>query len=384
VLAVLSLELFSKFYPENAIVLGCYVATLAGIFGVVLLSRAQQWQPLSEDYRSINEMLRVQWAWWSAGLSDRVDHRHLQSVDPELARIRQAVQTMLGWIWLRSNWTSAQPDEQDWADVRGRAVGPRTNESLRDCQTTVKDWLGSQIQYYARRHRKYHARVRWLGTALWTLFAASGWLAVLLCLWLARPEVQHYFRHLAGARQSLPPGRGAAASTIAVWTGLATALVGLWSWIASRAALEELAHQSWRTGWTVVTAVVSFVAALLLAAAIQGGAMWLAAPSGAQVTAHAEHLAVVVFVTLSALAGAMRYVSEKLNFEAQALEYRDILERFERAERLLAEGASPQTGAPANTEAAQRIVLDLARLALRENEAWLKARRERPLSPVVG
>jgi hypothetical protein len=112
--------------------------------------------------------------------------------------------------------------------------------------------------------------------------------------------------------------------------------------------------------------------------------MWLAAPSGAQVTAHAEHLAVVVFVTLSALAGAMRYVSEKLNFEAQALEYRDILERFERAERLLAEGASPQTGAPANTEAAQRIVLDLARLALRENEAWLKARRERPLSPVVG
>ena len=385
VLAVLSLEVFAKFHPQSAIALGCYLVALGGIFSVVLLSRAKQWQPLSEDYRSVNEMLRVQWAWWSAGMSDRVDHRHLQSVDPELARIRQAVQTILAWIWLRSNWTSARPDKPDWADVRGRMAVPRRTESFREDKNTAKDWIGSQIQYFARRHHKYHRRVRWLGTALWSLFAASGWLAGLLCLWLAEHESRDYFLHLGAATQWLPPGRGAAASISAVWTGLAVGLVGLWSWIASQPVLEKLAHRSWRTTWTVFTAVVGFAVALLLAVAVQGGAMWLAGSVDAHATAHdAEHLAVVVFVTLSALAGAMRYVSEKLNFEAQALEYRDILERFERAERLLAEGSNSQTPAPARTDMAQGIVRDLALLALRENEAWLKARRERPLSPVVG
>jgi hypothetical protein len=135
----------------------------------------------------------------------------------------------------------------------------------------------------------------------------------------------------------------------------------------------------------VTTAVVGLATALLLAVAIQGGAILLAVSADAHATASdAEHLTVVVFVTLSALAGAMHYLSDKLNFEAQALEYRDILERFEQAERLLAEGANPETGAPASASAAQRVVRDLALLALRENEAWLKARRERPLSPVVG
>jgi hypothetical protein len=30
------------------------------------------------------------------------------------------------------------------------------------------------------------------------------------------------------------------------------------------------------------------------------------------------------------------------------------------------------------------MVYELGRLALAENEAWLKSRRERPLTPVVG
>jgi hypothetical protein len=385
VLAVLFLELFAKFHPESAMALGCYLIALASIFCVVLLSRIKQWQPLSEDYRSVNEMLRVQWAWWSAGLSDRVDHQHLQSVDPELARIRQAVQTMLTWTWLRSTWISAHPDEPDWPDVRGRAVGPRRTESLRKSKTAATDWLGGQIQYFSRRHHKYHQRVRWLGTALWLLFAASGWLASLLCLWLAVHESRDGFLHLAADMQLVQANRGNAAGALTVWSGLAAGLVGLWSWIASRPAVERLAHRCWRTVWTVTTAVVGLATALLLAVAIQGGAILLAVSADAHATASdAEHLTVVVFVTLSALAGAMHYLSDKLNFEAQALEYRDILERFEQAERLLAEGANPETGAPASASAAQRVVRDLALLALRENEAWLKARRERPLSPVVG
>jgi hypothetical protein len=87
---------------------------------------------------------------------------------------------------------------------------------------------------------------------------------------------------------------------------------------------------------------------------------------------------------LSAAAGAWRYLTERLNIEAEALEYRNARGRFERAERCLAKGSDPTTGAPANEEAARRLVYELGFLALTENEAWLKSRRERPLTPVVG
>ena len=89
-------------------------------------------------------------------------------------------------------------------------------------------------------------------------------------------------------------------------------------------------------------------------------------------------------VVLSAVAGALRYLMERLNVEAEALEYRDARDRFERAERRLARGSDPATGVPADEDAARRVVYELGRLALAENEAWLKSRRERPLTPVVG
>jgi hypothetical protein len=89
-------------------------------------------------------------------------------------------------------------------------------------------------------------------------------------------------------------------------------------------------------------------------------------------------------VVLYAVAGAKRYLMERLNIEAEALEYRDARRRFERAERRLGRGSDPVSGAPAEEEAAQRLVYELGCLALAENEAWLKSRRERPLTPIVG
>ena len=98
----------------------------------------------------------------------------------------------------------------------------------------------------------------------------------------------------------------------------------------------------------------------------------------------ATFAAIAGLVVLTAIAGALRYLKERLNIEAEALEYRDALGRFERAEMRLARGSDPRTGAPADEEAAKRVVYELGRLALAENEAWLKSRRERPLTPVVG
>jgi hypothetical protein len=91
-----------------------------------------------------------------------------------------------------------------------------------------------------------------------------------------------------------------------------------------------------------------------------------------------------VLVIISAGAGALRYLMERLNIEAEALDYRDALGRFERAERRLAPGSDPKTGMPADEKTARQIVYELGCLALAENEAWLKSRRERPLTPLVG
>jgi hypothetical protein len=74
-------------------------------------------------------------------------------------------------------------------------------------------------------------------------------------------------------------------------------------------------------------------------------------------------------VVLSAVAGALRYLMERLNVEAEALEYRDARDRFERAERRLARGSDPATGVPADEDEARRVVYELGRLALAENEA---------------
>jgi hypothetical protein len=90
---------------------------------------------------------------------------------------------------------------------------------------------------------------------------------------------------------------------------------------------------------------------------------------------------VITLVVMSAVAGAFRYLTERLNIEAEAHEYHDAHQRFERARHALAVDAN---GEPKDVQRARDIVHELGRLALTENEAWLKSRRERPLTPVVG
>jgi hypothetical protein len=96
----------------------------------------------------------------------------------------------------------------------------------------------------------------------------------------------------------------------------------------------------------------------------------------------AKYMIVVFIVFLPTLAAAMRYLSEKLAIEAEALSYRDAACWFERGTELLL------TLEPANRgekldPAAQDIIRCLGQLALVENEAWLKSRRQRPLSPAI-
>jgi hypothetical protein len=101
----------------------------------------------------------------------------------------------------------------------------------------------------------------------------------------------------------------------------------------------------------------------------------------AQRFAHEGVVFLVIFVP--ALAGALRFVSEKFAVEAEAITYRDGHVWFEHAREMLAELKPGQGDAEADRRA-QDVVRRLGRLALEENETWLKTRRQRPLSPVVG
>jgi hypothetical protein len=82
-------------------------------------------------------------------------------------------------------------------------------------------------------------------------------------------------------------------------------------------------------------------------------------------------------VLLSAGAGSVRFVAEKLVWEAEAHRYEAALVLFERAA-----GELDRIGPP--TEASRIVVRALGRAALEENEYWLRAHRERPVEQAVG
>lgn len=96
----------------------------------------------------------------------------------------------------------------------------------------------------------------------------------------------------------------------------------------------------------------------------------------------AQYMTIVPVVFLPTLDGAMRFLSEKLAIEAEALSYRDAHVWFEHAKDLLCE-QRPGRGDHKADQRAKDVIRRLANLAISENEAWLKLRRERPLSPII-
>ena len=111
VAAVLCFEIFAKFSPSCPGPLGAYLVVLGSIGCVLLIVHLKRWEPLYEDYRAVSELLRVQRAWWAAGLSNRVDREHLLGIDSELAPVRDAVTAILSWVWLRSCWRDDVPSD---------------------------------------------------------------------------------------------------------------------------------------------------------------------------------------------------------------------------------------------------------------------------------
>jgi len=351
VCAVASLEVFNEFFGESSPALLLYLVALVIVMLVIDWARRKGWQPRTEDFRAVSEMLRVQRAWWAAGLSDRVDRRHLQGAAWDLARVRDIGGAIIAWAWLCSPWQTTMPDDRN-AQV-------------------VRDWVGEQIRYLARSHPQREHRASWMNAATWFIFATSVWLAALLWVWFVCPVVRD-----AANTLSQHPGS-------MWWPGLPPLV-----WIAlglACGALRVVWLHDVRAGSLWLTAGIGLVAAASLALGLLGIAVALSHTTAGELEREAVHKAIIVpSVILSAIAGALHFLNEKLGYEPEALAYREALDHFERAKRELASVTDPVSGEPTDMEHYGRIVRDLGILALRENETWLKARRERPLSVVLG
>ena len=372
VLAVSVFEIFTKFFHESVLLLGFYLGIVAYIGTSALYKRWMLWEAVAEDYRAVAEMLRVQRAWLSAGLIARVDREHLQGVDQDLAPIRDCAKTIIAWILLRHGWKNGDP-MRDWAHVRGTALRPRELDGALTCPD---DWIGSQIWYFVSKGEARERLVHGLDAASWCLFVASSLLAAVLWLWLASQKAWALSENLAHICPLSWEGSIGVDVCPFLWLLLATMAI----------EFRYLNHDIYRGfGAAFLTGVLGALAAVGVAFALIGFGPSILKHTGSHDPHTAVTYAVIAsVVVLSAIAGALRYLMERLNFEAEALEYRDALGRFERGERRLACGSDPATGAPADEAIAQRLVYELGCLALAENEAWLKSRRERPLTPVVG
>jgi hypothetical protein len=396
VLAVAIFEVSAQLFREDPYLLGLYLVVLGTIGIMALVERWKLWEAVAEDYRAVAETLRVQRAWWSAGLTERVDREHLQGVDQDLSPIRDCAKTIIAWILLRHGW---EEPARDWAHVRGKSVKPR---DLRGVKESPEDWVGSQLWYFVNNRDDREKWVHIIDAASWCLFVVSGILAAVLWTWRAFGDGMAMFACMAHFHlpawhlpASCPLPSCCPLASWASFNGFDISPL-LWLLLALLAIGFRVWNHDIRRGWPaiVLAGVLGALAALGFALALVNSGP-LIAPAVTRMTGMAvtdeaglaelaRFALISVLVIISAGAGALRYLMERLNIEAEALDYRDALGRFERAERRLAPGSDPKTGMPADEKTARQIVYELGCLALAENEAWLKSRRERPLTPLVG
>jgi putative Mn2+ efflux pump MntP len=370
--------------------------------------------------------LRVQLAWWHAGLKQRVFDFYLQGADRELARVREGVRNLVTMAELSASGAGSHTDWKQVFDLGDRKPLPAGGHIA----DHPRDWIGSQLAYFELRHRQREARHRFTEALSWILFLTSGLLSVLLLcgLWLGK---RHMLPPVLASEHADPVGAtalvvGSIAFASACWWGFAKArptpdpvvriglatVFGLFAAIALGVALRSMAVTASDPHWLAPALLVSgmvyggyWVARVLpdvnrthpaKTAAAMGailmttlGLLAVASRFSDHFGHHpntdllTEYMAILVIAFLPALAGALRFVSEKMAVEAEALSYRDALGWFEKAARLLTE-ARPGQGHPEADARARGIVLHLGKLALQESQQWLKSRRERPLTPLIG
>jgi hypothetical protein len=427
-LTILSFEIYTKFYPHQPEWLMVYAAFFSTIIGLYLFARSRRWQAIAEDRRAVREILRIQLAWWRAGLSNRVDFVHLQGADHDLGRVRDVARSAIVWACLVCRFRSPAECWPLVCSAKERPTRSRSNKF-------PDDWVGNQAFYFWLRKGQREHQAHIAESLSWMLFITAGCLAFLLFLIQLGGElfavmIEHWRIYAISPYGKWMLLLAAFALLVLVsalfWTrgflggphseknvitqsvalGLASAICLCFA--IYLAVLHAVANSS-LVIWVVAgagLAVLAFCSAYALrklrpdsdatflgAGAISLGAVIVVAlmatlvaavwsSHAAEIAEKVEYLIIVFVVFLTALAAAFRFLAEKLAIEAEALKYRDAGDWFDRADELL-RGFRGSNWDETAKHRAQEIVRELGVLALRESEAWLSARRERPLTPIM-
>jgi len=321
--------------------LAIYLVMVAAAVVVHWTIDRNHWQRITEDYRGVIEALRVQRAWWHAGLvgpTDRADRYFLSAAPLPFLYVRQAVRNIVHWARLSG---APQPPKSDW-----REVYDRDNPSC---------WISGQVEYFRRRadqRKRAVARVKMLS---WEAFFAAQFLAVWLFLVIvAAALLPHKLDEMLQGESHW--------SLSAIFLTAAAVI-----WIARHTRTRTTpAPRRWAAGFALVLALLIGPGLHLIGFALESK------------IPDADQLAIALgVVLLSAGAVAVRFVAEKLVWEAEAHRYEAALALFERAA-----GELDLIGAP--TDASRTVIRVLGRAALDENEYWLRTHRERPVEQAVG
>jgi hypothetical protein len=396
-----------------------YLILLLGIAGIAGLVRLFRVQLLAEDFRGLKEMMRVQIIWWSAGIDRMVDRVHLRTVDTDLRLVREAAATIANWAVLRC---TALPDCN--ASALNREMAP---------VHYAQKWIDDQARYFADNAEPQFGAKHLAETTFTVTFTASitALLLMLLADWLV-PVAGEWAKTVEAPALALLPiaagatiacglwlitgrwrGSGrrrllwlawcfaalAAVATVLTelkaghsllgawtrrtpnwpltdgdWTGPGLMMLGFaglaWTRIPEKVMqfdVQRLRRWQLALGLLLMVATVS-LAALGLAPDVQQADPWEAVRS----------LVLAQAVLLLGGSGMVRWYTERRNHLAQAARYDDMLRVFRRAQTWL------RARGPVLDRAAQQELVDLGELALNENEAWLKAHRERPSEPIAG
>ena len=344
-LAVASWEIYveRRELPLGPLGIVFYAVFVAAGIGLHLYARRRLWQPLAEDYRAVTEALRVQIAWWEAGLTGapyRADN-YLEGANDSFSIVRGAVGSIIDAALFTVAAPKPVPDSES-------------------------KWVAVQIGYFTDRIRQRLAALGLVELGSWFLFLASFGGALLLLL------LAHGVRTLLGVDWTWLRGAAAGERFFAA-TAVATAVFWLLAAMRPRALMSESNERKpllrIHTSLSALLIGMAFSAGIFcLEPEAEGGKTWIG----------------ILLIAFATLAGAVRYVAEKLSWEAELRGYEDALETFKTAQKALAQIDKSRHPAEEKERQRRQLIFLLGRKALAENESWLRAHRERPLEPVVG
>jgi hypothetical protein len=374
VLAIVALEVHLQF--EIIIPLVFYVALLVLITLVFVLARERALQQYTEDYRAVAEAVRVQLAWWDAGLSTpdfRVDQFYLRGAYGSLALVRAAVRHLI--------------------DAALLSYPPPTRAA-----TEVRSWVDGQVKYFNSRTVQRRTSLGRFEDIIWFMFFGSlGMASTLLPIVMSIKGMDSLMNWIDAV---LRPLRGGMFG----WIVPILALLIVWLLFRLARFLSKISKKKHAIfgrltldslNWLIallaggIFSVISIYGFVfppfnLVGKLVEWEVMGFAGDTCKTATALcartvAHNLVATITIIVVSIAGALRFYVERLTFSAELHSYREALGTYQRAQ---AELRKLETSESESTRTlGSQVLFELGQYALRENESWIRSHRVRPLEP---